>query len=101
MASEKNADAATDVESSTQGGTQTGIVEELAIEEPTNKLQRWANKLDALAGLEARGIERISEETRERKMSLRDYIGMFTMYVSMCLGETLRPLADEMADGSR
>lgn len=83
MSTEKVPEAVADIEksaaNSTQDGTAVGVVEELAIGEPTNKLQRWANKLDALAGLEARGIERISEELREKKMTVRDYIGMFTM----------------------
>ena len=52
---------------------------ELGISEPVNALQRFANKLDAVCGVEARGIERIPEELREREMSYRDYIHMFTM----------------------
>lgn len=83
MSSEKTPEAIADIERSAENSTHdthgTGIVEEMAISEPTNKLQRWANKLDELAGLEARGIERISEEVRAKKMTVRDYISMFTM----------------------
>jgi hypothetical protein len=60
-------------------------IEEIAISNPTNRLERWANKLDVLAGVEARGIERIPEELRERKMALGDYVHMFTMYVASVL----------------
>jgi len=52
---------------------------ELGISEPVNAIQRFVNKLDAVCGVEARGIERIPEELRERPMSYRDYIHMFTM----------------------
>lgn len=54
---------------------------ELGISEPENFLQRFCNRLDALCGVEARGIERIPEEIRERDMTYRDYIHMFTMSV--------------------
>lgn len=54
---------------------------ELGISQPVNALQRFCNRLDAVCGVEARGIERIPEELREREMSLKDYIHMFTMYV--------------------
>jgi hypothetical protein len=54
---------------------------ELGISEPENALQRFCNRLDALCGVEARGIERIPEEIRERDMTYRDYIHMFTMSV--------------------
>jgi hypothetical protein len=54
---------------------------ELGISQPVNALQRFCNRLDAVCGVEARGIERIPEELRERDMSLKDYIHMYTMYV--------------------
>ncbi|KAF2000358.1 hypothetical protein P154DRAFT_598772 [Amniculicola lignicola CBS 123094] len=60
-----------------------GTVEELGIPTPTNKLQRWANKLDKLAGVESRGIERIPEEVRERPMAIGDYVHMFVLWFSM------------------
>jgi hypothetical protein len=55
---------------------------ELGISEPENALQRFCNRLDAVCGVEARGIERIPEEIRERDMTYRDYIHMFTMSVA-------------------
>lgn len=54
-------------------------IAELGISEPVTALQRFCNRLDALCGVEARGIERIPEELRERVMTYRDYIHMFTM----------------------
>ena len=55
---------------------------ELGISQPVNALQRFCNKLDAVCGVEARGIERIPEELREREMSFNDYVHMYSMYVS-------------------
>jgi hypothetical protein len=81
MASEKALEAGvndTDISPGTSS-IHDATVEELAIAEPTNKLQRWANKLDRIAGVEARGIERIPPELRERKMAMKDYVRMFTM----------------------
>ncbi|KIW00317.1 uncharacterized protein PV09_08204 [Verruconis gallopava] len=48
-----------------------------------NRLQRWANKLDRIAGVEARGIGRVTEEERDRPVAARDYIHMFTIWFSM------------------
>ena len=52
---------------------------ELGISNPVNALQRFCNRLDAVCGVEARGIERIPEALREREISYRDYLHMFTM----------------------
>jgi hypothetical protein len=52
---------------------------ELGISNPVNALQRFCNRLDAVCGVEARGIERIPEALRERKLTYRDYLYMFTM----------------------
>jgi hypothetical protein len=52
---------------------------ELGVSEPVNALQHFCNRLDAVCGVEARGIERIPEEIRERNMTYKDYIHMFTM----------------------
>lgn len=49
----------------------------------TTKLQRWANRLDATAGVEARGIERVPEELRDRKVTAGDYVHMFTIWFAM------------------
>ncbi|KAL5114717.1 Vitamin B6 transporter [Pleosporales sp. CAS-2024a] len=56
---------------------------ELGISEPVNALQRFCNRLDAACGVEARGIERVPEELRERDMTYRDYIHIFTLWFSM------------------
>jgi hypothetical protein len=52
---------------------------ELGISNPVNALQRFCNRLDAVCGVEARGIERIPEALRERNLTYRDYLHMFTM----------------------
>ena len=39
----------------------------------TNALYRWAYKLEALAGVEARGIERVPESMRAKKTTFGDY----------------------------
>lgn len=49
----------------------------------SNRLQRFANRLDAMAGVEARGIERVPPELRERKVSLKDYLGVGVMWFSI------------------
>lgn len=51
--------------------------------EAENVLQRWANKLDNIVGIEARGIGRVTEDLRERQVTARDYIHMFTIWFSM------------------
>lgn len=48
-----------------------------------NGLQRWANKIDRLAGVEARGITRVTDEERERPVALGEYLHMFTIWFSM------------------
>ena len=65
-----------DAASTVKGDRETA---ELGISEPVTALQRFCNRLDAVCGVEARGIERIPEELRERVMTYRDYIHMFTM----------------------
>lgn len=52
---------------------------ELGISNPVNALQRFCNRLDAVCGVEARGIERIPDKLREREITYRDYLHMFTM----------------------
>jgi hypothetical protein len=76
MSDEKNLDL---LEKSDALSTIHNIEPELGISEPVNALQRFANRLDAVCGVEARGIERIPEELRERVMTYRDYIHMYTM----------------------
>ncbi|EXJ90184.1 hypothetical protein A1O1_03283 [Capronia coronata CBS 617.96] len=48
-----------------------------------NRLQHLANRLDALAGVESRGIERVPPELRDRKMGLTDYLGIGIMWFSI------------------
>lgn len=63
-----------------------GMLEEArdaTVIEAENGLQRWANKLDRIAGVEARGIGRVPEDVRERAVTARDYIHMFTIWFSM------------------
>lgn len=79
MSSEKTPEALADIDNSDNSTVHNGTVEELGISQPTNKLQRFCNRLDAIAGVEARGIERIPEELRERDVSVRDFVHMFTM----------------------
>ncbi|KAH8650936.1 permease for cytosine/purines, uracil, thiamine, allantoin-domain-containing protein [Tricladium varicosporioides] len=53
-----------------------------AIPHPTSKLQRFANRLEAIAGIEARGIERVPESERERKYAAKDYLYMAMIWFS-------------------
>jgi len=48
-----------------------------------NRLQRFANRLDDLVGVEARGIERVPPELRDRKLAITDYLGMGVMWFSI------------------
>ncbi|RDW62428.1 hypothetical protein BP6252_11861 [Coleophoma cylindrospora] len=50
--------------------------------EALNLLQRYANKLDAIVGLEARGIERVPDELRRRKPAVWDYFQMGIIWFS-------------------
>ncbi|KAF2661505.1 hypothetical protein K491DRAFT_586896 [Lophiostoma macrostomum CBS 122681] len=83
MASEKVPQANLDDPSPTASSIHDATIEELGISEPTNALQRFANRLDALAGVEARGIDRVSPELRERPMAVKDYVHMFTIWFAM------------------
>ncbi|KAF2105977.1 hypothetical protein BDV96DRAFT_675996 [Lophiotrema nucula] len=83
MVDEKIADQGFSDASPTASSIHDATVEELAISNPTNKMQRWANKLDRIAGVEARGIERIPDELRDRQMTVGDYVHMFTIWFSM------------------
>ncbi|KNG47670.1 purine-cytosine permease fcy21 [Stemphylium lycopersici] len=80
MSNEKEPDLLEKVDASS---TIHDVEPELGVSEPVNALQRFVNKLDAVCGVEARGIERIPEELRERPVSYRDYIHMFTIWFSM------------------
>lgn len=80
MSSEKNPD---EVAKDDTTSTVDAATVELGISYPQNALERFCHRLDAICGVEARGIERIPEELRERDMSYRDYIHMFTMYAQL------------------
>ena len=80
MSTEKIPETAVDLEKyGGLPGDATTAEEQMGITEPANRLERWANKLDALAGMEARGIDRIPEELRERPLTTKDYLQMFIM----------------------
>jgi hypothetical protein len=49
----------------------------------SNRLQDWANRLDVLFGLEARGIERVPEAARARKVTKGDYMQMFIIWFAI------------------
>jgi hypothetical protein len=75
MSTEKSPDALEKLETSSINAATL----EIGTSDPVNALQRFCNRLDAVCGVESRGIERIPEEMRERDMTYRDYLHMFTM----------------------
>ncbi|KAI4129155.1 MAG: hypothetical protein LQ347_003895 [Umbilicaria vellea] len=48
----------------------------------TNALQRWAYKLEGLAGVEARGIERVPESLRAKETTFADYAQIALIWFS-------------------
>lgn len=60
-----------------------GDVNDATTIQAENAMQRWANSIDRLAGVEARGIVRVPDELRERPVALSDYLHMFTIWFSM------------------
>lgn len=46
------------------------------------KLQRFVNRLEALAGVEARGIQRVPEELKSGKATFADYFQVFLVWFS-------------------
>jgi cytochrome c biogenesis protein ResB len=66
--------------SSLAPGAATGFVDEILV--PHNRFQRWALRLEATLGFEARGIERVPEELREGKTSNREYVQMCLIWFS-------------------
>jgi hypothetical protein len=68
--------------SSVQEGMVTDAKTATAIQ-AENAMQRWANRIDRIAGVEARGIARVPEDMRERPVAIRDYLHMFTIWFSM------------------
>ncbi|KAK5216042.1 Vitamin B6 transporter [Exophiala xenobiotica] len=59
---------------------ENGLIEDLP--PPTNFAQRWAFKLERLAGVEARGIERVPEAIRAQHATLGDYAQMGVIWFS-------------------
>lgn len=55
---------------------------QMEIENPTNGFERFANKLDSLMGVEARGIERVPESARMGKASASNYLQMALIWFS-------------------
>jgi hypothetical protein len=75
---------AQDTAPSSGSNIQLGTAEDVdlaAIPKPTSKLQRFANRLEAV-GIEARGIERVPESERERKYAAKDYLYMAMIWFS-------------------
>jgi hypothetical protein len=74
-----------DTAPSSGSNIQLGTTEDVdlaAIPKPTSKLQRLANRLEAIVGIEARGIERVPESERERKYAAKDYLYMAMIWFS-------------------
>jgi hypothetical protein len=67
--------------SNVQLGT-TEDVDLAAIPKSTSKLQRLANRLEAIVDIEARGIERVPESERERKYAAKAYLYMAMIWFS-------------------
>jgi hypothetical protein len=61
---------------------ETADLSQMEIDNPTNGLQRFANKLDNLMGLEARGIERVPESARIGKALASNYLQMALIWFS-------------------
>ncbi|KIW16585.1 hypothetical protein PV08_03773 [Exophiala spinifera] len=59
---------------------ENGLIED--IPPPSNFAQRWALKLEQLAGVEARGVERVPEAIRAPHASLKDYLQMCVIWFS-------------------
>ncbi|KAK5120747.1 hypothetical protein LTR85_006105 [Meristemomyces frigidus] len=79
-ASEKQPDPAVHTSPDSSVGD---VEEQLTTVGPANKLQGWANRLDTLMGVEARGIERVPESARQRKVTVNDYFQMFIIWFAI------------------
>jgi hypothetical protein len=84
---------AQDTAPSSSSNIQLGTTEDVdlaAIPRPTSKLQRLANRLEAIAGIEARGIERVPESERERKYAAKDYLDVaMTWFSANCTANNM------------
>ena len=54
----------------------------LAAVRSENKMQRWFDKLESLAGIEARCIERVPESIKAEKTTTNDYVQMCLIWLS-------------------
>jgi purine-cytosine permease-like protein len=65
--------------------TETPSAPSVRIEPTVDKspLQSWFEVLNKLQGMEARGIERVTEEMREAKVTARSYVQMFLIWFSI------------------
>ncbi|KAJ5898310.1 hypothetical protein N7504_008598 [Penicillium tannophilum] len=50
--------------------------------QPGNKMQKWVDKLESLAGIEARGIERVPNSIKAEKTTTGDYVQMCLIWLS-------------------
>lgn len=49
---------------------------------PGNRMQKWVDKLESLAGIEARGIERVPDSIKAEKTTTEDYVQMCLIWLS-------------------
>ena len=49
---------------------------------PTNTMQKWVDKLESLAGIEARGIGRVPDSIKAEKTTTEDYVQMCLIWLS-------------------
>jgi hypothetical protein len=59
---------------------EVGLVREYV--PPENALHRWVDKLEGLAGIEARGFERVHEDLKAPKVTMGDYVQMCLVWLS-------------------
>ncbi|KAI1384264.1 putative vitamin B6 transporter [Hypoxylon trugodes] len=52
------------------------------IADPTNRLEKLANRFDKIFGVEARGIQHVPESMRTGKPTVRDYVRMWSIWFS-------------------
>jgi hypothetical protein len=57
-----------------------GLVDQTHVPQPSNWVGKLSERLEALAGLETRGIERVPEEARRGKMAAKTYLEIFSMW---------------------
>ncbi|KIW96771.1 uncharacterized protein Z519_02162 [Cladophialophora bantiana CBS 173.52] len=59
---------------------ENGLITDVTI--PNNRFQRWALRLETLARMEARGIERVPETLKAEKVTMGDYVQMCLVWFS-------------------